>query len=149
MLPEDSASPGDIPEQASQDALSIERITVGDGRIRCRVKLSAQTQRYTDPVLMATVLAFYPTLAQHACKNDHGPTFASVMDHTSLPHLLEHLVIDVQTAHATDPSAAFVGFTQWLDESAGIACVEVSFTDDLDALQAFTLATRFLNNAML
>ncbi len=81
--------------------------------------------------------------------NEEGDTFAAVMDHTSLPHLLEHLVIDMQAQAVSDANAVFVGTTEWIDEFAGRARIEVSFTDDLVALRAFRDAIAFLNNTVV
>ena len=81
--------------------------------------------------------------------NEEGDTFAAVMDHTSLPHLLEHLVIDMQAQAVSDENAVFVGTTEWIDEFAGRARIEVSFTDDLVALRAFRDAIAFLNNTVV
>ena len=71
------------------------------------------------------------------------------MEGTSVPHLLEHIAISVQTASARDPAARFVGTTEWLDEAAGEARIELSFTDDLEALRSFNLAVKFLADAVL
>lgn len=97
----------------------------------------------------------------------NGPQ-VGMIDHTSLPHLLEHLVIDFQTraavrrgdgaeagsaaAYADAGSAldaVFVGTTEWTDEAAGRARIEVSFLDDLVALRAFRDAIAFLGDAMV
>lgn len=125
---------------------------VGEGRIGCDVVLAAQAPRTTDPVLAARVCASFPNLPRHACVNGAGDTFGAVMEATSLPHLLEHLVIDLQT-QAAPPDAsldtAYVGITRWTDENAGRAHIEVSFTDDLVALRAFRDAARFLNEAVV
>ena len=125
---------------------------VGEGRIGCDVVFAAQAPRTTDPVLAARVCASFPTLPRHACVNGAGDTFGAVMEATSLPHLLEHLVIDLQTQAAppdASPDTAYVGITRWTDENAGRAHIEVSFTDDLVALRAFRDATRFLNEAVV
>ena len=134
------------------DALAIERLVVGAGRIGCDVTLTAHAPRTTDPVLAARVRASFPDLPRHACVNGAGDTFGAVMEATSLPHLLEHLVIDLQTQAAppdASPDTAYVGITRWTDENAGWAHIEVSFTDDLVALRAFRDATRFLNEAVV
>ena len=120
---------------------------VGAGRIGCDVALAAQAPRTTDPVLAARVCASFPNLPRHACVNGAGDTFGAVMEATSLPHLLEHLVIDLQTQ--ASPDTAYVGITRWTDENAGRAHIEVSFTDDLVALRAFRDAARFLNEAVV
>ena len=125
---------------------------VGAGRIGCDVALAAQAPRTTDPVLAARVCASFPNLPRHACVNGAGDTFGAVMEATSLPHLLEPLVIDLQTQAAppdASPDTAYVGITRWTDENAGRAHIEVRFTDDLVALRAFRDAARFLNEAVV
>ncbi|MEI3232211.1 MAG: hypothetical protein V8S24_13885 [Gordonibacter pamelaeae] len=135
------------------DALSVKRFVVGDGRIGCDVALAPHAPRTTTPTLAARVRAAFPDLPSHACVNGAGDTFGAVMEATSLPHMLEHLVIDLQTraapADASRPDVAYVGVTRWTDESAGRAHIEVSFTDDLVALRAFRDAARFLNAAVV
>ncbi len=133
----------------SADALSIERIAVHNDRVICDVELAPDAPRCTSPQLMEHVLEAFPNLPRHACVNDEGSTFAAVMDHTSLPHLLEHLVIDFQTAESSDNDAVFVGTTTFAENSARRARIEVSFTDDLVALRAFRDASLFLNEAVV
>ena len=129
--------------------ISIERMTVGSGRLMCEVRLAPDAPRLTTPALIRRVRADFPALPHHTCVNESGPTFASVMERTPLPHLLEHLVIDLQTRAATCDDAAFVGTTDWIDEAAGTARVQVSFTDDLVALRAFRDAAAYLNECVL
>lgn len=132
------------------DTLSITRLVVRADRIVCEVALAPSAPHTTSPALMERVLAAFPTLPHHACVNDAGTTFSAVMTHTSVPHLLEHLVIDLQVRSATHATnAVFVGTTEWLDETAGRARIEVNFADDLVALRAFRDATCFLNKAMV
>ncbi len=115
---------------------------------------------------MSRVLVEVPTLARHACVNERGTVFAAVMDCTPLPHLLEHLVVDLQVraesgqwftlpgaAAEAPPSMAdatcdrpIVGTSEWLDEAAGIARIDVSFADDLVALGPCGIPWRFSTN---
>ena len=150
------ASAPDSPKDASCPSarertapISIERMAVGSGRLVCEVRLAPDAPRLTTPALIRRVRADFPALSHHTCVNESGPTFASVMDRTPLPHLLEHLVIDLQTRAATCDDAAFVGTTDWIDEAAGTARVQVSFTDDLVALRAFRDAAAYLNKCVL
>ena len=129
--------------------LAIERLAVRADRVVCDVVVAPGSPRSTTPQLMVQVCATYPHLPHHACVNEKGDVFAAVMDRTSLPHLLEHLVIDLQTQAAFHQDAVFVGTTEWTDERAGRARIEVSFVDDLIALRAFRDAIAFLNDAML
>ena len=152
---------------ASAGPIRVERMEVRRGHRVCRVAFGA-APRVTSPQLMSRVLAAVPTLAQHACVNECGTTFAAVMDCTPLPHLLEHLVVDLQVraetgqwctlpgaaAEAPPPMAGatrdhpIVGTSEWLDETAGIARIDVSFADDLVALRAMRDSVAFLNKLL-
>ena len=152
---------------ASAGPIRVERMEVRRGHLVCRVAFGA-APRVTSPQLMSRVLAAVPTLAQHACVNECGTTFAAVMDCTPLPHLLEHLVVDLQVradtgqwctlpgaaAEAPPPMAGatrdhpIVGTSEWLDETAGIARIDVSFADDLVALRAMRDSVAFLNKLL-
>ena len=66
--------------------------------------------------------------------NDRGAMFRDAIARTSLPHLLEHLIIDLQAQRAKDPARVFTGLTSWTRRDAGLAQVEVSFESDLGAL---------------
>lgn len=130
-------------------ALEIERMVVGAGRLLCEVRLAPDAPRFTSPALIRRVCARFPNLPHHTCVNESGPVFASVMERTPLPHLLEHLVIDLQTSASICSDVSFVGTSEWIDEEAGTARIQVSFTDDLVALRAFRDAAAYLNDCML
>ena len=134
---------------AVEDPIRIRTITVRTGRLVCDVEIPDERFRRTTPHLMAFVRQEYPDVARHACVNGEGAMFGAVMEHTSTPHLLEHLIISEQTKAALDATCTFVGTTEWTNEDAGEARIEISFRDDLEALRAFNEATRFLNNAVL
>lgn len=152
---------------ASAAPIRVERMEVRRGHLVCRVAFGA-APRVTSPRLMSRVLAAVPTLAQHACVNERGTAFAAVMNCTPLPHLLEHLVVDLQVRAETGqwctlpgavpgppPSVAgstrdhpIVGTSEWLDETAGIARIDASFADDLVALRAMRDSVAFLNKLL-
>lgn len=102
----------------------------------------------STPRLARELAVAFPDLPRHACVNPEGDYFASVMDHTSLPHVLEHIVIDLQTSAfaATDPDRVFTGVTRWTDAACGKATVEVSYHDDVTAIRAFRDAASLLNS---
>ncbi len=142
--------------------LTIERIAVRADRLSLLVRVAPASARYTTEALAQRLTVARPTLPHHTCINDEGATFGSVMAHTSVPHALEHAIIDEQvrlTAEAVrsaaDPASAepsddapYVGTTEWLDEAEGLARVEVSFHDDLIALQALSTATALLRDCL-
>ena len=144
----------------SSPALAIERVAVRDDRLSILVRVTPAEARYTTPALAQRLIAARPTLPHHTCINDQGSTFACVMDHTPLPHALEHAIIDEQvrlTAAVSPPAtrtadvaadAPFLGTTEWLDEREGLARVEVSFQDDLLALRALHTATALIRECL-
>lgn len=134
---------------SSRDSLLIETITVKPDRVVCEVCVPDPEKRQTTPQLWQALKEEFPNLPFHTCKNSKGVDFASVMESTSLPHFLEHLVVDLQARASVDDSKVFVGTTEWVCREEGKARIEVNFADDLSALQAFHDAAQILNKAML
>lgn len=138
--------------------LVIEKLTVKSSRIVCDVRVadtsSLSRSSQTTPQFIDAILEYYPTLLHHACVNDEGDTFAAVADHTSLPHLLEHLVIAMQVEVETESMnvssspTTFVGTTEWTDLCTNRARVEVNYRDDLVALRAFSEASALINRLL-
>ena len=126
-------------------ALSVESIRVRKDRMVCCVRLSEDCPHRSWPQLMETLCAARPNLSSHACVNSKGPGFAAVMNRTPLIHVLEHLIIDFQ---AQGNQQLFVGTSQWEDEPAGVGTVELTFVDDMLALQSISAATDLLNEAL-
>lgn len=129
--------------------IRIAAITVKTGRIECEVAIPDERFRRTTPRLAAFMADRYPDLPHHACVNGRGKTFGSVFEHTSTAHMLEHVIISEQARSDAEAHAPFVGTTEWIDEIAGLARVQVSFRDDLEVLRALTEALRILNIAVL
>ena len=127
----------------------MQAIIVRTGRLVVDVGIADPRFRYSSPKLAAFCEGQHPDLPHHACVNDVGYSFGDVIEKTSVPHLLEHLVISEQVRSEEGVSPTFVGTTEWIDEAAGMARIEVGFRDDLVALRAFNDATRFLNMAVL
>ena len=133
----------------AEQPIQVRMITVRTGRIVADVVIPDERFRKTTPRLAAFSAGQYPDLPQHACVNDVGFTFGDVMESTSTPHLLEHLVISKQVRERAIGDPTFIGTTEWTDEAAGEARIEFGFKDDLVALRAFNEATQFLNMAVL
>lgn len=132
------------------EAISIERVRVLRGRLSLLIRMAPGFPRDVSPALLAAALERFPSLPFHACVNDAGPTFSAVMASTSVPHLLEHLVIDVQARDAATPADLILaGTTEWLDKEGGLARVEVNFADDLAAFRALREALAFVNKEMV
>ena len=148
-----------------QAPLSYEKIRVRAERIELLVRVSDECFKTTTPELIKVCLADFPLLAKHTCRNQKGTTFASVMNNTPVPHLLEHLIVQLQlqaeevrqervscggqnSAWSTNnraESLIITGSTQWSKSDDLLACVSVSFRDDLIALAACKEALNYLN----
>lgn len=130
-------------------ALCLERVAVRPGRLSVLVRVSPGFPRETDERIAAYACSRHPSLAYHACVNDEASTFGPVLANTSIAHLLEHLIIAEQVADPRTPrDIALLGTTEWTDERAGLARIEVNFSDDLVALQALRTALAFLNKGL-
>ena len=120
--------------------IQVTNIVVKKFRIICTVQLTKL--KYSNEVIKFALLEKMPTLAAHKCKNSKGKNFVEVMDSTSLAHVLEHMIIDIQTKH-TDK--ALFGTTEWIDEQSGNAKIELTYTDDIVCLSAIKEASNLLN----
>ena len=129
--------------------IQVRAITVRTGRIVADIAIPDERFRTTTPKLAAFAEGQFPDLPHHACVNHVGFAFGDVIESTSVPHLLEHLVISMQVREKAIGDATFIGTTEWTDEEAGEARVEFGFKDDLVALRAFNEALKFLNVAVL
>lgn len=129
---------------------SISSIRVARDRLICLVHV-LPSFRYTDPTIADMACREFPHLRRHTCVNARGSTFGDVIECTSMPHLLEHVTIDelVESSRSMHSegsrSFTFAGTTEWIDESKGIARVQIRFRDDIEALRALTVATERIN----
>ena len=143
---------GQIPEEPERcEAASetpriiLESLRVEADRIIAMVRVGDVRRANTDAECARDIIRFRPDLPMHACVNGVGPTFGAVVEDTPLPHLLEHVVVDLQVEACPDPDFVFTGVTRWVDRRAGRARVEVSYADDLVALAAFRDAVNLIN----
>lgn len=139
--------------------LAIEHIRVRADRLELNVRVAHERYAQTNPEIIAACKEFAPTIALHTCRNSVGPTFGHVMNCTSVPHLLEHVIIDLQTRAAHDSSVVFAGTTEWdVERNAAhkkgsnlplYAKVSVSLEDDVVALGAVKQAVDCLNRVLV
>ena len=134
---------------APEVPIRLVSVAVKRGRLVCELVIPDERKRFSTPELASYVEINYPDIAEHACVNESGKRFGAVMRHTSIAHLLEHIAIDEQVRDSENDDAFFVGTTEWVDEQTGRARVQLSFNDDLSALEAFNKALQFLNIAVI
>lgn len=136
-------------QAADKLPLTVERIRVRPDRIETLIRVSDERFANTDEQVIACVLNICPTVGLHACRNHKGRLFSDVMNNTSTPHLLEHMVVDGQTRQSKDETRVFTGTTQWMREDSLLAKVVFSYEDDLVALEVLKDCVRVLNDILL
>ncbi len=129
------------------DVVSIERVTVADGRAKALVCVSAGAPLRTSayPGLPTAVRASLPGVARHTCVCGSARGIEAELDDTELPHLLEHVALELMALAGSPRSLA--GETVWdfVTDGRGVFRVSVAYDDDLVALAALGEAAAFVN----
>ena len=97
------------------------------------------------------VLSLLPNLSRHVCVNEHGDWFGDEIVGTELPHLLEHIIIELE-GQACGNAGKPAGHSSWLEELGqtapeGYALMRttVTFSNDFVALQALKEALAIID----
>jgi hypothetical protein len=125
----------------------VEILFYDDNKVKLVVQMP-DTQRYTTdhvPHLPRMLFQLFPHLAEHKCHNDHGHSFRRESMATEIPHLLEHLIIELQTQ--AQRHTVLKGETQWnwRVDPRGTFHVHVEYENELLVLAAIRLAERIIN----
>lgn len=136
---------------ASTDALvSIERVTVGPGIIDVTLRAVHPDGALlrTSPAIAGRAIALLPGLAGHACLNDADLGLAAELADTEVPHLFEHLVLELM-AEAGSPRS-LRGSTAWdfAADGRGVYHVSLEYDDDLVCLGAIKCARAILGHLL-
>jgi hypothetical protein len=115
------------------------------------VKLTVEMpdlERYTTdkvPHLPRLLLKMFPHLEHHSCDNGRGYTFRKEAEATEIPHLLEHLIIELQGQALHHE--VLKGETQWnwQVDVRGRFHVYVQYENELLVLAAIRLAEKIIN----
>ncbi len=141
--------------------LRLVRLVRHHDRLEAILQLSVH-QAYTHPRLSEQIRKDFPRLVCHTCVNEAGDTLAAVLEHTSLAHVLEHLVIELMAqswracqeaqqeegasnSHTHAAAPVYVGSSEWLDAEQGIARVQIGYINEKEALQCLLQALSYLN----
>lgn len=123
-------------------SIVIRHVRVRRGALDLEVAAAVDTLHVTGEQA-DRVLGLLPNLAHHVCVNGFGDgSFGEELVGTELPHLLEHIIIELQ-GQASNTARHFTGHTSWLEEldttaSRGYALMRttVTFVNDFVALQS-------------
>lgn len=122
--------------------MRVSSITVCPDRVDVMVAVedAAELRTSTDPRIARRALELLPGLARHRCENGSEAPFVEEIEDTELPHLFEHIVLELM-AQAGSPRS-LRGETTWdfKRDGRGVFRVSVEYDDDLVCLGAIKTA---------
>lgn len=123
------------------DIIEIRRITITDDKLTARVHLSSNAPIMTSEDVEGTARVYYmaPGICEHICLGDAGTTFQACMGHTELPHLLEHLAVEIMNQTGLAGRIA-CGRTRNVPGDERLFDVELSCPDDALTVGALSSA---------
>lgn len=125
----------------------IEVVFYEDRIVKLTVEMPDMDRYTTDkvPHLPRRLFQLFPHLEEHKCDNGRGYTFRKECQATEIPHLLEHLIIELQGQAL--PHTVLKGETQWnwQVDPRGRFHVYVQYENELLVLGAIRLAEKVIN----
>ncbi len=96
------------------------------------------------PHIPKLLFKLFPHLARHRCENENGFSFRRECQSTEIPHLFEHLIIELQGQ--VQKSGVLKGETQWnwRVDPKGRFHVYVDYDNELLVLGAIRVAERII-----
>ena len=119
----------------------------------CRATLIVEmleTEAFTTegrPHIPRILFKLLPQMATQHCFNDDGLSFRREAQATEIPHLFEHLIIEIQDQVRRGIGAPLSGETSWnwTVDPRGLFYVTVDYDNELVALGAIRLAESVIN----
>jgi hypothetical protein len=126
------------------DILSIEFPPEGQMKLTVQMPEAGSFTTQGLPHLPKRLFRLFPQLTRHKCENDFGYSFRQECRNTELPHLLEHLIIEMQSQ--AEPHGVLRGHTvwDWKTDPRGRFHVYVDYDNEILAVAAVRLAERVI-----
>lgn len=125
----------------------VEILFYDANKVKLVVEMPDPSRYTTDaiPELPVSLFRLFPHLAEHRCHNEYGYSFRREARCTEIPHLLEHLIIELQTQ--AQRHEVLKGETQWnwRVDPRGTFHVHVEYENQLLVLGAIRLAEKIIN----
>ncbi|MCE5191555.1 MAG: hypothetical protein LLG08_07340 [Actinomycetia bacterium] len=126
--------------------MRVHSVTVCADRVDVIVDVGdAEALRTTsDSAIAERAVALLPGLDNHACRNGGDRTFSEEISDTEVPHLFEHVVMELMALAGSPRSLK--GETSWdfKRDGHGIFRVSFEYDDDLVCLGAIKAASRVM-----
>lgn len=99
------------------------------------------------PRVPRILFKLFPHMASQRCYNDGGHSLRREAQATEIPHLFEHLILEIQDQVRRGIGSPFAGETQWnwTVDPRGRFYVTVDYDNEVVALGAIRLAERVIN----
>jgi len=124
----------------------VEILFYSSNRVKLVVEMADPNCYSTQhaPHIPKLLFKLFPHLAHHRCDNDNGFTFKRECQSTEIPHLLEHLIIELQGQ--AQQSGVLKGETQWnwRVDPKGRFHVYVDYDNEILVLGAIRAAERII-----
>jgi hypothetical protein len=125
----------------------VEILFYDANKVKLVVEMPDPDRCTTDcsPHVPISLFNLFPHLAHHKCHNGNGYSFRREAMATELPHLLEHLIIELQSQ--AQHHEILKGETQWnwRVDPRGTFHVHVEYENEQLVLAAIRLAERMVN----
>lgn len=129
------------------EALSVDRVSVGPGRLVASVRVADGHPLRTSarPGLAPAVCALLPGIARHRCECGSAHGIIPELADTEVAHLLEHVALELMALSGSPRSLR--GSTEWdfAADGAGVFRVALEYDDDLVALGALRASAEIVN----
>ncbi len=109
-----------------------------------------ETEAFTTagrPHIPRILFKLLPQMASQRCYNEDGHSFRREAQATEIPHLFEHLIIEIQDQVRRGIGSPFTGETHWnwTVDPRGRFYVTVDYDNEIVALAAIRLAESVIN----
>ena len=126
----------------------VEILFYNSNRVKLVVEM-ADPDCYTTkhaPHIPKLLFKLFPHLARHRCENDNGYSFRRECQSTEIPHLFEHLIIELQGQ--VQRAGTLKGETQWnwRVDPKGRFHVYVEYDNEMLVLGAIRVAERIIRS---
>jgi hypothetical protein len=101
-----------------------------------------------EPRIPRIVFRLFPHMAAQRCHNEGGYSFRREAQATEIPHLFEHIILEIQNQVRRGVGMPFVGETSWnwTVDPRGRFYVTVIYDYEIVCLGAIRLAERVINS---
>jgi hypothetical protein len=125
----------------------VEILFFNSHRVKLVVEMPDPNRCYThhSPHLPNMLFKLFPHLSKHKCSNDNGYSFRRECRSTEIPHLFEHLIIELQGQ--VQKTSKLSGETEWnwRVDPRGRFHVYVDYNNEILVLGAIRVAERIIN----